>query len=114
MSEQDLTPPHETPRDPVEIRQDAAITIQEALRIATEDEFAIGKSTLQRWAKVWGDKGAASPVKCVLVTSRFGSTYRFDRDDFRSWIFEQKQNMRPGETLRDPVRPLETSQGGVT
>lgn len=110
MSEQDLTPPHETPGDPVEIRQDAAITIQDALLIAAEVEFSIGKSTMQRWAKAWGDKGAASPVKSVLVTSRFGSTYRLDRDDFKSWVFEQMQNMRPGEALRDPVRSHETPQ----
>ena len=110
MTDQDLTPPQETPRDPVEIRQDAAITIQEALAIAAEEEFAVGKSTLQRWAKSWGEQGAASQVKSILVSTRFGTTYRLDREDFKSWVFEQKQNARPGETLRDPVGSHETSQ----
>jgi len=108
MSEETLTPPQKTPQDPIEIRQDASITIQEALLIAAEEDFSIGKSTAQRWAKAWADKGAASPVKCVLVTTRFGTTYRLDREDFRSWILEQKQNMGPGETLRDPSRSHET------
>jgi len=110
MAEQDLTPSHETPRDPIEIRQDASITIQEALLIASEEEFPVGKSTLQRWAKAWSEKSAASPVKSVLVTTRFGTTYRLDREDFKTWILEQKPNMRPGEVLQDPVRSHETSQ----
>ena len=110
MSDQDLTTPQETSRDPVEIRQDAAITIQEALAIAAEEEFAVGKSTLQRWAKSWGDKGAASPVKSILVSTRFGTTYRLDREDFKSWVLEQKQNVRSGETFRDPSRSQETSR----
>ena len=111
----------ETSRDAIEIRQDAAITIQEALIIAAEQSFPIGKSTLQRWAKVWADRGAASSVKSVLVTNRAGNFYRLDRDDFKAWLFDQKQNTRPGETLRDPMmshetprdtaRPQETSRG---
>jgi hypothetical protein len=28
-------------------------------------------------------------------------TYRLDREDFKAWLFERKQNLRPGETLRD-------------
>ena len=100
--------PDETPRDPIELRQDAAINIQEALIIAAEQAFPIGKSTLQRWAKVWAERGAASSVKSVLVTNRAGSAYRLDRDDFNAWLFDQKQNMRPGEILRDPMMSDET------
>ena len=103
-------PPAETPRDPVEIRQDAAISIQEALNIADEQLFPIGKSTLQRWAKVWAELRAESPVKSVLVTTRKGNVYHLDREDFKAWIFVQKQNVRPGETLRDPMISHETPQ----
>ena len=98
----------ETSRDPIEIRQDAAINIQDALIIATEQSFPIGKSTLQRWAKVWADRGAASPVKSLLVTTRAGSTYRLDREDFKAWIFDQKQNVRPDEISRGPMKSDET------
>jgi len=108
MPPQDVNRPDETSRDTVEIRQDAAITIQEALIIAAEQSFSIGKSTLQRWAKVWAERGATSSVKSVLVTNRAGSFYRLDRDDFKAWLFDQQQNMRPGETLRDPVMSHET------
>src|SRR6202171_1029335 len=110
MPPQDANRTDETSQDAIEIRQDAAITIQEALIIASEQSFPIGKSTLQRWAKVWADRGAASSVKSVLVTNRVGSAYRLDRDDFKAWLFDQKQNMRPGEILRDPTMPDETSQ----
>jgi hypothetical protein len=98
------------PADAVEIRQDAAITIQEALIITVEQSFPIGKSTLQRWAKIWAERGAASTVKSVLVTNRAGSFYRLDRDDFKAWLFDQKQNMRPGEILRDPMMSHETQR----
>jgi hypothetical protein len=108
MPPQDANRSDETSRDAIEIRQDAAITIQEALIIATEQSFPIGKSTLQRWAKVWADRGAVSSVKSVLVTNRAGSFYRLDRDDFKAWLFDQKQNMRDGEVLRDPVMSHET------
>ena len=110
MPPEEANRPDETSRDAVEIRQDAAITIQEALIIAAEQSFPIGKSTLQRWAKVWAERGAASSVKSVLVTNRAGSFYRLDRDDFTAWLFDQKQNMRPGETLRDPMMPHETQR----
>ena len=40
-----------------------------------------------------------------------GAAYRVDRDDFTAWIIEQKQNMRPGEMLKDPVISQETSRG---
>jgi len=113
MEEHDLGASHETRQDPIEIRQDASITIQEALIIAAEEQFPIGKSTLQRWAKSWGDKGAASSVKAVLVTTRAGASYRLDRDDFNAWIFEQKQNVGSGETLRDPERSHETPRDPV-
>jgi len=113
MPPQDAARSDEAPRDAVEIRQDAAITIQEALIIAAEQSFPIGKSTLQRWAKVWAERGAASSVKSVLVTNRAGSFYRFDRDDFKAWLFDQKQNMRPGETLQDPKMSHETPRGAV-
>ena len=101
----------ETSPAPVEIRREAAITIPEALAIAVAEAFPIGKSTLQRWSKTWGALGAASPVKSVLVTTRTGAAYRVDRDDFTAWIIEQKQNMRPGEMLRDPVISQETLRG---
>jgi hypothetical protein len=110
MPPQDANRSDETSRDAVEIRQDAAITIQEALIIAAEQSFPIGKSTLQRWAKVWADRGAASSVKSVLVTNRAGSFYRLDRDDFKAWLFDQKQNMREGDVLRDPTMSHETSR----
>jgi hypothetical protein len=108
MPPQDANGSDETSRDAVEIRQDAAITIQEALIIAGEQSFPIGKSTLQRWTKAWAEQGAASSVKSVLVTTRKGNIYHLDRDDFKAWIFEQKQNLRPGEVLRDPVMSHET------
>jgi len=121
MPQQEANGSAETSRDAIEIRQDAAITIQEALIIAAEQSFPIGKSTLQRWAKVWAERGAASSVKSVLVTNRAGSFYRLDRDDFKAWLFDQQQNMRDGEVLRDPMmshetprdtaRPQQTSRG---
>jgi hypothetical protein len=100
---------HEAPRGPIEIRQEDAITIQEALAIATDQDFPIGKSTLQRWAKAW-DERRDSSVRCVLVTTRKGKTYHLHRDDFKAWIFDQKQNMRPNETPRDPVASREASK----
>src|SRR3990170_362317 len=110
MPPQEANRSDETSRDAVEIWQDAAITIQEALIIAAEQSFPIGKSTLQRWAKVWAEHGAASSVKSVLVTNRAGSFYRLDREDFKAWLFDQKENMRDGEVLRDPMMPHETSR----
>src|SRR3989337_4282180 len=105
MPSQDANGSAETSRDAVEIRQDAAITIQEALIIAAEQSFPIGKSTLQRWAKVWAEHGAASSVKSVLVTNRAGSFYRLARDDFKAWLFDQQQKMPNGEALRAPGQP---------
>src|SRR6202521_149833 len=110
MPPQDAARSDEAPREQVESRQEAAITIQEALMIAAEQSFTIGKSTLQRWAKAWAERGPASPVKSVLVTNRAGSFYRLDRDDVKAWLFDQQQNMRPGETVRDPMVSNETSR----
>ncbi|HKZ97516.1 MAG TPA: hypothetical protein VJ045_11110 [Hyphomicrobiaceae bacterium] len=110
MPPQEADRSDETPRDTIEIRQDAAITIQEALIIAAEQSLPIGKSTVQRWAKVWAERGVASSVKSLLVTNRAGNFYRLDRDDFTAWLFDQKQNMRHGETLRDPMMPHETQR----
>ena len=110
MPPQDATGPDETSQGEVEIRQDAAITIQEALTLARDQSFSIGKSTVQRWAKLWEERASVSPVKCVFVTTRTGSFYKLDRDDFQAWLFDQKQNMRPRETLRDPVMSHETQR----
>jgi len=101
---------HETSQDLVEIRQEDAITVVEALTITESIPFSIGKSTLQRWAKVWSDQAKASPVKSVLVTNRDGSSYRLSRSDFEAWVIEQSQNKKPRETPEDLVRSHETSQ----
>jgi hypothetical protein len=121
----------EVSQDLVEIRHEDAITINDALLLAAQISFTIGRSTLQRWAKVWHELGSASQVKCVLVTTRAGSIYKLDRQDFEAWVLEQKENdrsheipqglerpsetsqnpMRSPETPRDPVRPQETSRG---
>ena len=108
MTSNDLSPSLEVLRDPVVLRQDAAITVQDALTHALNENFPIGKSTIQRWAKSWSDQGATSPVKCVLVTTRTGASYQLDRDDFLSWLIEQKQNTKPGKVLPDPERSRET------
>jgi hypothetical protein len=100
---------HEAPQDPIEIRQEDAITVQEALALATDQGFPIGKSTLQRWAKAWDERNESS-VRCVLVTTRNGKTYHLHRDDFMAWVFDQKQNMRPNETPQDPTMSRETSK----
>lgn len=101
-------PPPDISQGEVEIAQDAAIAIGEALIVAASVPFPIGKSTLQRWAKHWAERGTASPVKCVLVTSRLGSSYRIDRGDFEAWAFEQAQNEKPAEVPQDLPRPQET------
>jgi hypothetical protein len=121
----------EVSQDLVEIRHEDAIAINDALLLAAQISFTIGRSTLQRWAKVWHELGSTSQVKCVLVTTRFGSIYKLDRRDFEAWVLEQKENdrsheipqglerpsktsqnpMRSPETPRDPVRPQETSRG---
>jgi len=121
MPPQEPREPQEVSRDSVEIRDDDAISIQEALTLASEQEFALGKSTLQRWTKFWYENPGGA-VRCVLVTTRGGKIYKLSRDNFQAWAFEQKQNdkshetprdpMRPSKASRDPARPQETS-GGV-
>ncbi len=93
----------------VVIAEANAIRLAEALAIARETGVALGKSTLQRWAKVWAET-AGSPVKVVLQVTRNGRHYEIDRDDFEAWLLEQVQNQ---ETPRDPARPAETSQDPV-
>ena len=110
----------ETPRGEVEIKQGDAITVNEALALAQQETFPIGKSTLQRWAKIWSELGTSAPVKCVLITNRQGSVYKLDRSDFLAWVFDEKENdrsrqtpsdfIRPKETLGDPERYQETSE----
>jgi hypothetical protein len=109
MDNPNLAAPQEASRDLVEIRDEDAITIDAALTIAAELPFALGKSTLQRWAKFWREQPGGA-VRSVLVTTRTGSFYRLSRDDFQAWLFEQKQNDRSHETPRDLMRPSKTSQ----
>lgn len=109
MDTSDLTTSHETPRDPIEIRDEDAITISAALTIAHELSFTLGKSTLQRWAKFWYDQQGGA-VRCVLVTTTVGNVYKLSREDFEAWVFDQKQNDKSRETPRDLTRPLKTSR----
>jgi hypothetical protein len=51
-----------------------ASPLAEALAIARETGVALGKSTLQRWAKVWTET-AGSPVKALLQVTRNGRHY---------------------------------------
>ena len=98
----------EVSQDLVEIRHEDAITINDALVLAAQISFTIGRSTLQRWAKVWHELGTASQVKCVLVTTRAGSIYKLDRQDFEAWVLEQKKTIgltRYRRVLRDLSRP---------
>jgi hypothetical protein len=113
----------EVSQDLVEIRHEDAITINDALVLAAQISFTIGRSTLQRWAKVWHELGTASQVKCVLVTTRAGSIYKLARQDFEAWVLEQKENdrsheipqglERPAETSQDPIRSPETPRDPV-
>ena len=113
----------EVSQDSVEIRHEDAITINDALVLAAQISFTIGRSTLQRWAKVWHELAGASQVKCVLVTTRAGSIYKLDRQDFEAWVLEQKENdrsqeipqglERPSETSQNPMRSSETSRDPV-
>jgi len=100
-------------QDLVEIRQEDVITINDALLLAAQIPFSIGKSTLQRWAKVWHARGAASAVKCLLVTTRTGSVYKLHRQDFEAWVLEQKENDRSREIPQDLERSLEASSGSA-
>jgi hypothetical protein len=112
MPPQEPREPQEVSRDAVEIRDEDAITIQEALAFASEQEFSLGKSTLQRWTKFWYDNPGGA-VRCILVTTRGGKIYKLSRDNFQAWVFDQKQNDKSHETPRDPARPLKTSRDPV-
>src|SRR6516225_1596832 len=103
----------EVSQDPVEIRHEDARTINDALLLAAQISFTIGRSTLQRWAKVWHELGSASQVKCLLVTTRAGSIYKLDRQDFEAWVLEQKENDRSHEIPQGLERPIETSQNPI-
>ena len=103
----------EVSQDLVEIRHEDAITINDALLLAAQISFTIGRSTLQRWAKVWHELGSTSQVKCVLVTTRAGSIYKLDRQDFEAWVLEQKENDRSHEIPQGLERPIETSLNPV-
>lgn len=109
MDDPNLAPPPEVSPDPIEIRDEDAITIDAALAIAVEASFPIGKSTLQRWAKYWRERSGA-PVRSLLFTTRGGAVYKLSREDFEAWLFEQKQNLGARETSRDPIRSHETSR----
>jgi len=102
--------PPEVSGDAVEIRDADAITINEALTIAGEHSFTLGKSTLQRWAKFWYDRPGGA-VRCILVTTRGGNFYKLSRENFQAWLFDQKQNDKSRETPQDLARPHETSRG---
>ena len=106
----DLAQSNGTSPTPVEIPSDRAIDIQEALSLATQEHYPIGKSTLQRRAMYWKELGAASPVKSVLVYASGISQpgYRMDREDFLSWILQQKSMSKSPEASPDATRPLET------
>lgn len=109
MDASDLVGPQQVSRDPIEIRDEDAITINEALTIASDRSFALGKSTLQRWSKFWYENPGGA-VRCVLVTNRDGNFYKISRDNFEAWVFDQKQNGQSRETPRDLTRPRKTSR----
>ena len=107
MPPSDLARPPEVPQ--IEIKDDDAIAIDEALTIAGDLAFTLGKSTLQRWAKHWREQQGGA-VRCVLVTTAVGKIYKLSRQDFEAWVFDQKQNDKSRETPRDLRRSLETSR----
>jgi hypothetical protein len=109
MDEPNLAPPPEASRDPIEIRDDDAITINDALAFAADLSFMLGKSTLQRWAKFWEER-PGGPVRSIIVTTTAGKFYKLSRQDFEAWVFDQKQNKKLPETPRDPTRPSKTSR----
>ncbi len=90
-------------RDAPEVRiaEANAITVAEALSLAQQTGVPIGKSTLQRWAKLWAET-PYSTVKAVLQVTRTGRHYEIYRDDYESWLLEQAENQ---QTPPDPVRP---------
>ena len=113
MSHQNTSPfeglSQEVLRDPPEVRiaEANAITMPEALPLAQQMGVPIGKSTLQRWAKVWTET-PGSAVKAVLQVTRTGRHYEIDRDDYESWLLEQAENQ---QTPPDPIRPDKARQG---
>jgi hypothetical protein len=109
MDTPDPPGPQEASRDPIEIREDDAITVHEALALASDLGFALGKSTLQRWALFWKDHPGGA-VRCVLVTTSGGNVYKLSREDFEAWVFDQKQNDKSREISRDPMRPPKVSR----
>ena len=109
MPPQEPHAPQEISRDTIEIRDEDAITIQEALTLAVAHEFPLGKSTLQRWTKSWYDKPGGA-VRCLLVDNRDGKFYKLSREDFEAWVFDQKLNARSHETPQDPMRPPKVSR----
>ena len=109
MPPQDAVASQLTSPDPIEIRDEDAVTINEALIIAGDLSFTLGKSTLQRWTKFWKEHPGGA-VRCVLVTTTAGKIYKLSRGDFEAWVFDQKQNDRSHEAPRDPARPSKTSR----
>jgi hypothetical protein len=109
MPPQDAVSSQLTSPDQVEIRDEDAVTINEALVIAGDLSFALGKSTLQRWTKFWMEHPGGA-VRCVLVTTTAGKIYKLSRGDFEAWVFDQKQNDKSLETPRDPARPSKISR----
>jgi hypothetical protein len=103
MLPQDLATPPETPQEVVEINEQNAITIDQALDIAKQEQVSLGKSTLQRWALKWKALHNESPVKAVIRISQTDRTYLLDREGFKVWLLERKQDLRPYEVLQDPV-----------
>jgi hypothetical protein len=104
----------EAPQDPIEIKEENAITLAAALQIAQDASLSLGLSTLQRWAKIWREKGSKSPVKSILPITRSGKEYKIDRDDFTAWVLREKENARPSEVSQDPVRPRDVSRDPAT
>ena len=110
----DLDPSLEVPQDLIEIKEENAITLGAGLQIAHDASLPLGLSTLQRWAKIWREKGSQSPVKSILAITRSGKEYKIDRDDFTAWVLREKENAQPSETSRDPKRPLDVSRDPAT
>lgn len=124
---QDLTASHETHQDSprprettpdaqpssVQIPEDRQISITGALSLAIDEGLNIGKSTLQRHAKRWHEAGEASPVKCVLVTTRWGKHYALDRETFLSWTLDELAQQERSDAPQDLSRSHETLQDSV-
>ena len=92
------------------ISESEAITIEQAIEIARGETVPLGKSTLQRWALKWHSLHSQSPVKCTVFFTNGKKAYVLHRDEFKAWLFDRKQNLRPHETLQDPEGSHEVSQ----